>query len=1103
MKPTRERATRKATAVAAARALVKAHVAWLRGYPRRAADGALLWIARDGAEEPIDGRRLARATRALRELERDYASVLADVLPDGASTVAALARVVESLKPAVHGGAPLPDPLGLELASARSAARARALRASRPDLTRIVDALAFIEASDRKRFARTLDVLADVPEQLLSQTSVDVATALVSAATDAGTFAATLPLATALADPRASDILTAEHQLVWRTMQAKATALPELTSRPRSWRGELERLAQALASLSERARAKALFAVDVLDIPSVFDEWAAFWRKIDQALRTLARPDSEVPPSGRGAYLTKLRDAAPPPVSAKETVDTILFYANASPDLSRAIERALRALGRDLRAGVLLQHLTSLARTNEHRAVVVVDGLARYLTKTRSLGEVRLGPFRSTWLARRQSASYYVAENDLLDEPPRVIARFFDALVTTVESHARTGTVVRDDVNAWLIELTLANAPAALAARVVAHPGLPRGRYNTDLVKDALAIAEDDPERFATVIEAARVLGAWQAAPAVALLRPLVARGEARVAFEVIAGGGLSTLMSASTVLSTLGCPTPLASFHGRPDRAAFVNDYPDVLHDALRSLARVVPNAERVAKRILRDHARDTAAIDDEIRALRRLLAQRSDPSRAHTERLRARLANLTRRRRDGARFTAKKAAALEKKIARATVNEIVAHVTEAARAASRRFVCELLDVDSVPDDWTTPLRQRLLAPIATLEPKMRALAGRVLRARLGPPPWDLRDAPENRAFIERLAERGVDVGPWRAPAAPPERFLGTDGKPFFLQLEDDPLVVMEMGLHFDTCLAPDGCNYFSVFANAADVNKRVLYARDERGRIVARALLALTQAGGIVTFNPYAHAAEVGWPARVGAFAERLATQMGTVVLPRGEVPRLVAPDWYDDGPHDLTSRFAFLESGSELRRGIADADARPFMADLAARVAPLPINELVLPLVLALPEIESNAAIVTELLVRVRALPLLPPQTLVRAASLAMRFERRDLVDDDLLARIERWGLTLYAAHHYLSLDVLSVLAELAPRRALVVLRRARPRGVRTWDADQDPARAYYAGRALEGLQRRTQALEHYRRGARGHGLEAMKQACKERARALEGA
>ena len=61
-------------------------------------------------------------------------------------------------------------------------------------------------------------------------------------------------------------------------------------------------------------------------------------------------------------------------------------------------------------------------------------------------------------------------------------------------------------------------------------------------------------------------------------------------------------------------------------------------------------------------------------------------------------------------------------------------------------------------------------------------------------------------------------------------------------VSLEDDPIHVMHMGTPFQTCLSPDDFNFFSAISNAADINKRVIFARDSKKQVVGRCLLALS---------------------------------------------------------------------------------------------------------------------------------------------------------------------------------------------------------------------------------------------------------------------
>jgi hypothetical protein len=60
-------------------------------------------------------------------------------------------------------------------------------------------------------------------------------------------------------------------------------------------------------------------------------------------------------------------------------------------------------------------------------------------------------------------------------------------------------------------------------------------------------------------------------------------------------------------------------------------------------------------------------------------------------------------------------------------------------------------------------------------------------------------------------------------------------------------------MGNLFGTCLSADGSNAHAAVAAAVEVNKRVLYLRDARGRVHGRRLLALTREGELLGFHSY----------------------------------------------------------------------------------------------------------------------------------------------------------------------------------------------------------------------------------------------------------
>jgi hypothetical protein len=83
----------------------------------------------------------------------------------------------------------------------------------------------------------------------------------------------------------------------------------------------------------------------------------------------------------------------------------------------------------------------------------------------------------------------------------------------------------------------------------------------------------------------------------------------------------------------------------------------------------------------------------------------------------------------------------------------------------------------------------------------------------------------------------------------------VSPNGDESTFSLRARPLEIFKMRTHLGMCLSLDEAIFFSVFANAADINKQVLSALDTKGNVVARALLALTDKGGILIFHAYSH--------------------------------------------------------------------------------------------------------------------------------------------------------------------------------------------------------------------------------------------------------
>jgi hypothetical protein len=478
---------------------------------------------------------------------------------------------------------------------------------------------------------------------------------------------------------------------------------------------------------------------------------------------------------------------------------------------------------------------------------------------------------------------------------------------------------------------------------------------------------------------------------------------------------------------------------HAPPRRMpVWATVYPEALHPALGRLALAAGDeAEAIAGRFLKE-----------------LVASGGRPARAVSK---VRLANLAEK--------------IEAAARRATLERWRADLAVEAR----RGLAEGLGVPSIPAEWidAAPRRLECFAQAMKLPAESRRMARRVLSRRLGPPPWDLREEPHNAEYLARLTARGIDVGPWLdgIPAMEADAPAGKVRVAF----EPDPLELLEMGAHFGTCLSPGQCNYFSVFANLVDVNKRVIYGRDPHGKVQARCLLGLTAQGGLVTFHAYRHG-NWAFDDLVRDFVGELAKRMRTVVLARGDVPRLAAHDWYDDGPVDLTGRLSCFAEGSTLRDAIGQVAATDLRAMLVAELGSsgLRLDELTFPLVVGLDEVRREALAVplAELALEI---PSVPAPTLERILALALGQAAKDevvrLLGPKMLEAAER-------ANDPVPDDLWSI-AGAHPSATLAFLRATHPPGVRTIEEETRAERLGAAAEALYALQRPRQSEALYKK------------------------
>lgn len=70
---------------------------------------------------------------------------------------------------------------------------------------------------------------------------------------------------------------------------------------------------------------------------------------------------------------------------------------------------------------------------------------------------------------------------------------------------------------------------------------------------------------------------------------------------------------------------------------------------------------------------------------------------------------------------------------------------------------------------------------------------------------------------------------------------------------MELNPLEVLQLGTYVGSCLGMGGMLAVSAAAVVLDINKTVVYARNQQGKVIARQLLAISEQDQLVAFSVY----------------------------------------------------------------------------------------------------------------------------------------------------------------------------------------------------------------------------------------------------------
>lgn len=522
----------------------------------------------------------------------------------------------------------------------------------------------------------------------------------------------------------------------------------------------------------------------------------------------------------------------------------------------------------------------------------------------------------------------------------------------------------------------------------------------------------------------------------------------------------IGSLMGPAKKLDIEILPKPAISHDPIPVQ---LTRYPDLLQPALHSLSRVT-TPERyldITHNLLGKTFPDRDALQQEIEFLSQHVEEKPQ--------LAKRLANLRKRLAKPASPSPKKLENLYHKLARSVVLEMLSDWEETVQTQIKEIIQTFLDRKTLDPVFFETEHARLLTFMLTLEKDVQALGKQLILKRNGPRPWHLHDSKQNQEFIKGSVSYGVDLDPWLTPPAAHE-VMGDNGQTVILSFADDPLEIFQMGGYFNTCLSPGSFNYFSAIVNAADVNKHIVYARTQKGTVIGRCLICLSESRTIVVYHPYCHDNGLNFRGMIEKLVDQLATDMRTVVMPYGEVPTLMTDEWYDDGPEALSKRFDFLNWHSRFRKKIRENRYKPrAFVDLCRRLfAPLPLNGLTLNLLLNLPELSQRPQLIAALApIAFEHEGEIPNETWAKIAigldHLGMDHEVNQILKTHAVPYLIK-----QERNRHTDRAIMHLLIKVDPAAALNLIRKTRHKRTRS-DADEPKHRIKYLIKIYEALGR----------------------------------
>ena len=119
-------------------------------------------------------------------------------------------------------------------------------------------------------------------------------------------------------------------------------------------------------------------------------------------------------------------------------------------------------------------------------------------------------------------------------------------------------------------------------------------------------------------------------------------------------------------------------------------------------------------------------------------------------------------------------------------------------------------------------------------------------------------------------------------------------------LQFEHNLEEVLKIGTYVDSCVALGGFNSFNASSVALDANKQVVFARDAKGKFVARQVVALSEKHQLLCYDVYFRGGSCDELEKFFIeYDKRLASRLGVIICDDCDIEpkRILSSEWYQD--------------------------------------------------------------------------------------------------------------------------------------------------------------------------------------------------------------